>query len=170
VAVLLGKGDGVSFDPPVRYPMRKYEDPLGLVLGDFTGDGNLDIAVTNLESNAVHIFLGRGDGTFMPPKSYFVSYEGAGAIAAADFNGDGALDLAIASCDIPKPCHVSILLGNGDGSFQSPVHFHVGVNPIQVVVADFTRDGKPDIATINGGDSTISILLNTTQFPPPHSH
>ena len=86
---------------------------------------------------------------------------------AADFNGDGKLDLAVTSCDIPKPCHVPVLLGNGDGTFQAPKQFGVGVNPQQLVVADFNHDGKPDIATINGGDSTISILLNTTRFAPP---
>jgi hypothetical protein len=92
---------------------------------------------------------------------------GAGSIVAAHFNRDGRLDLAVTSCNIPKPCHVRVLLGNGDGTFQAPRQFRVGVNPVQLVVADFNHDGKPYIATINGGDSTISILLNTTQFPPP---
>jgi hypothetical protein len=55
-------------------------------------------------------------------------------------------------------------------SFQAPKQFGVGVNPQQLVVADFNHDGKPDIATINGGDSTISILLNTTPLAPPRLH
>ena len=86
---------------------------------------------------------------------------------AADFNGDGKLDLAVANYTNPKHCHVSVLLGNGDGTFQPPVQLRVGISPAQLVVADFNHDGKPDIATINGGSSTISILLNTTQFPAP---
>ena len=166
VAVLLGKGDGTSFDPPVLYPIGKYEDPSWLVLGDFNGDGNLDIAVTT-NSHAVHVMLGHGDGTFSRPRAFFASSAGAGSIVTADFNGDGKLDLAVTSCDIPNPCHVVVLLGNGNGTFQPPKQFRVGVNPVQLVTADFTHDGKPDIATINGGDSTISILLNTTKFPTP---
>jgi hypothetical protein len=165
VAVLLGKGDGVSFDPPVRYLIGRYEDPLRLVLGDFNGDGNLDIAVTAQKSNAVHVFMGKGDGTFSRPKSFLSGP--AGAIATADFNGDDILDLAVATCNISGACHVSVLLGNGDGTFQAPIRFRVGLNPLQLVVADFNHDGKPDIATINGGDSTISILLNTAPFPAP---
>jgi len=167
VAVLLGKGNG-TFASPVRYPIGKYKDPLWVVLGDFSGDGNLDVAVTTQNSNAVHVLMGRGDGTFSRPQSFFASSAGAGSIVAADFNGDGKLDLAVTSCNIPKPCHVPVLLGNGDGTFQAPKQFGVGVNPQQLVVADFNHDGKPDIATINGGDSTISILLNTTPFAPPH--
>jgi hypothetical protein len=66
--------------------------------------------------------------------------------------------------------NVSILLGNGDGTFQLaielPAHGH---HPTQLTVADFNRDGKPDVGTING-DSTISVFLNTTPFPPTQSH
>jgi len=56
----------------------------------------------------------------------------------------------------------SVLLGNGDGSFQPPRKFKVGAGPRQVIVADFNHDGKPDLATINNADSSFSILLNTT--------
>ena len=167
VAVLLGKGNG-SFDPPVRYPIGKYEDPFWLALGDF--NGNLGVAVTTQNSNAVHVLLGRGDGTLSPPRSFPAGLDPFDVVSA-DFNGDGIPDLAVTNYSNPKPCHVSVMLGNGDGTFQPPVEFRVGVSPWQLVVADFTRDGKPDIATINGGDSTITILLNTTPFPTPsHTH
>ena len=162
VAVLLGKGDG-GFDPPVRYPIGKRKDPLWLVLSDFNGDGNLDVAVTSQNSNAVHILLGRGDGTLSPPRS-FPAGANPLSVATADFNGDGIPDLAVA--DYSSPAHVSVLLGNGDGTFQSPTKSSVR-GTAQLVVADFNHDGKPDIATI-GTDheqSYISILLNTTPFP-----
>lgn len=166
VAVLLGKGDG-TFDSPVRYyaGVRPYQ----LALGDFNGDGNLDIAVVPINGkSSILVLLGNGDGTFGKAKAYPSGLFPA-SIVAADFNGDGILDLAITNYTSPKRCHVSVLLGNGDGSFQKPIRFPVGLSPVQVITADFNHDGKPDIATINGGDASISILLNTTQFPPPHS-
>jgi hypothetical protein len=55
-----------------------------------------------------------------------------------------------------------VLLRKGDGTFQSPVLFNVGHGSWTLVVADFNRDGKPDIATINNADATVSILINTT--------
>jgi hypothetical protein len=169
VAVLLGKGDG-TFEKPVQYNAGKV--PYGLVLGDFNKDGNLDVAVVGPtvigKRDVFRVLLGNGDGTFGRAKAYPSGLFPI-SIVSADFNGDGIPDLAVANYTNPKPCHASIMLGNGDGTFQPPVHFPVGVSPTQLVIADFNHDGKPDIATINGGDSTISVLLNTTQFPasPP---
>ena len=161
VAVLLGKGDG-TFAKPVLYHAGKV--PHSVVLGDFNGDGNLDVAVGS-QSKQIHVLLGNGDGTF---GASIASAGGSNVIAAADFNGDGKLDLVTARGD------VSVLLGNGDGTFQRPVDFPVRGFPTNLTVADFNHDGKPDIATIETVhfSSFISILLNTTQFPapPPHPH
>jgi hypothetical protein len=163
IAVLLGNGDG-TFAKPVTYQLGQYHDPYGVTLGDFNGDGNIDMAVTTQRSNDVQIFLGRGDGTFSRQKLYYAGIDPY-SVAIADFNGDGIPDLAITNYTSPKHCHVSVLLGDGDGSFQKPIHFPVGLSPVQIVVADFNHDGKPDIATINQGNATVSILLNTTQLP-----
>jgi hypothetical protein len=88
--------------------------PYSVAVGDFNGDGRLDLAVANADSangNTVSILLGRSDGTFAPKVDYAT---GAApyAVIAADFNGDGKLDLAVAE---PNNNTVSILLGNGDG-------------------------------------------------------
>jgi hypothetical protein len=161
VAVLLGNGDG-TFQKPRHFAGLR--DPFQVILVDLNGDGNLDIAAVANDQAVVWIALGKGDGTFYPGNSYPAGDEPI-SIITADFNGDGIPDLAVANYVNPKPCYVSVLLGNGDGAFQKPTHYSVGVSPQQIVTAHFTGDGKPDIATINGGDSTISILLNTTQFP-----
>jgi hypothetical protein len=158
LAVLLGKGNG-TFAEPVVYLAGIH--PYQLVLGDFNGDGNLDVAVTN--NLDVRVFMGRGDGTLSKGAGYFAGRFPI-SIATADFNGDGIPDLVVSNFTNPKPCHASVLLGNGDGTFQAPTQFRVRLSPVQVVVADFNHDGKPDIATINQGNATISILLNTTQF------
>jgi hypothetical protein len=164
LAVLLGKGDG-TFDKPVTYYAGIH--PTELVLADLNGDGNLDVSVAG--DVDVRVFLGKGDGTLSSPQIYHPG-KYPDWIVSADFNGDGIPDLAVSNYTNPKPCHVSVLLGNGDGTFQPPVQFRVGISPTQLVVADFNHDGEPDIATINAGSSTISILLNTTQFPAPAPH
>jgi hypothetical protein len=75
------------------------------------------------------------------------------SVAVGDFNHDGAPDLVVAS----KP--VSILLGNGDGSFQAPQSYAAGQDPSSVAVADFNGDGNPDIVVASGVSGTVSILL-----------
>src|SRR5258708_4752859 len=67
------------------------------------------------------------------------------SVAVGDFNGDGKPDLAVAGGV------VSVLLGNGDGSFQAPVNYAAGSRPISVAVGDFNGDGKPDLAVANSG-------------------
>jgi hypothetical protein len=78
-------------------------------------------------------------------------------VAVADFNGDGKLDLAVTNYSYQT---VSILLGNGDGTFQTAATYATGVNPLALAVGDFNGDGIPDLAVLNSGSSgTVSILL-----------
>ncbi len=99
-----------------------------IVAGDFTGDGHLDLAVADAGSNDVSILLGNGDGTFQP-RSPMRWVRNPASIVAGDFTGDGHLDLAVGDLGWSKYGYVSgvptsgtddvsILLGNGDGTFQ----------------------------------------------------
>ena len=96
--------------------------------------------------------------TFGPAVSY-----GTGdtpvSVAVADFNGDGTPDLAVANV---YGTTVSVLLGNGDGTFQRAADFAVGDYPASVAVGDFNRDGTPDLVTADARSNDVSVLLNTT--------
>ncbi len=78
------------------------------------------------------------------------------SIALGDFNGDGIRDLAVANVNSNS---VSVLLGNGDGTFQTHVDYTVGTGPASVAVGDFNGDGKLDLAVANQNSNTVSILL-----------
>jgi len=131
-------------------------EPASVAVGDFNGDGKLDLAVGGATPiSVVSIFLGNGDGTFQPAASYG-SGSGFGSIAIADFNRDGKLDLAVTD---NGNNNVSVFLGNGTGTFRSPARHTVGSGPSSVAVADFNGDGKLDLAVANSGSGNVSILL-----------
>jgi hypothetical protein len=158
VSIFLGNGDG-TFQPRLDYPAGI--TPFVILSADFNGDGKLDLVVSNtFFSSTVSILLGNGDGTFKAPVAYSVGNTPLG-MAAGDFNGDGKLDLAVANYDccgfFTKT--LSILLGNGDGTFQTHVDYLTGSGPNGVVTADFNGDGKLDLAVSNVNDDTVSVLL-----------
>lgn len=111
---------------------------LGTV-GDFNGDGNLDLAVGNTVDHTISVLLGKGDGSFQPRVDY--PNCGGGRIRTADFNRDGKLDLAVSGCGVNASA-VNILLGNGDGTFQAPLAYAVGNSTSGTSVADFNGDDK----------------------------
>ena len=75
-------------------------------------------------------------------------------MAVGDFNGDGKPDLAVANWGSNM---VRVLLGKGDGTFQTAVNYAAGRQPVSVAVGDFNGDGKHDLAVANGND--VSVLL-----------
>lgn len=165
VSILLGNGDG-TFQPQTDYAAG--QDANWVTVGDFNGDGKLDLAVAdgqgNSDTSAALILLGNGDGTFQSPVSYPLNTNAA-SIATADFNGDGKLDLAV----VDNIGVVSILLGNGDGTFQPRVDYPVSSFPWgSISIGDFTQDGNLDIAVADSGAKCISVLLGNGDgtFPP----
>src|SRR5262249_3989943 len=132
--------------------------PQSVAVGDLNGDGVPDLAVANSSSNNVSILLGKGDGTFAASKSVSVRGQPT-SVAAGDLNGDGFEDFGVNIFCFPQPSTLSILLGNGDGSFRPPQTFAVGVAPSSIAVADFNGDGIPDLAVANSQSDNVSVLL-----------
>src|SRR5580700_375450 len=148
----------VSFNAPLTYLTG---GPVTAVaVGDFNGDGTPDVAVTSTDSNAVSIFLGKGDGTFRTPVSYPLS-EGPASVAVGDFNHDGIPDLAVTTNDGNGGIGaVAILFGNGNGAFQPAVNYPLGRTPTSIAIGDFNHDGNPDLAIVDSsGLSQVYILL-----------
>ena len=156
VSVLLGNGDG-TFKTAVQYVAGL--EPISVAVADFNGDGKLDLAVANYESNNVSILLGKGDGTFQIAVDYGIGTENypatPGSVAVGDFNGDGKLDLVVGGVESDNVSVVSVLLGNGDGTFQAAVNYGAGAGQTSVAVGDFNGDGRLDLA------APASLLLQT---------
>jgi ankyrin repeat protein len=154
VSIFIGNGDG-TFDPATPPTVSVVSAPAGVAIGDFNGDGKLDLAVTNNSDDSVSVLLGNGDGTFQAANN-FNTGDGPRGIVAADFNRDGVLDLAIADQTDGK---IVILLGNGDGTFGPKDDFGVHDAPVSIAVGDFDEDGILDLAVANSGSGDVSVLL-----------
>jgi hypothetical protein len=152
---LLGNGDG-TFGQASSIGLGFYSSG---VIADFNQDGAMDLVVGGCSflhpgQCSTSVMLGNGSGGFQPPAQ--ISYiPGA---APADVNGDDALDLVGAT---PDGSQVAVLLGNGDGTFQSSLNFPAGTSPSIGAIADFNGDKAPDLIATNLSSNSISVLLNT---------
>jgi hypothetical protein len=161
VSVLLGRGDG-AFDAQRRFDATAA--PFGLEAGDVNGDGHVDIVVGDsklgIPSTTVAILLGRGDGSFLPQRTFDIPTTGvypATELALVDLNGDGFLDLIHAGDNEPG---VDILLGQGDGTFQFISRFDALREAPEVSVDDLDGDGHLDLVVASFDQiGEISILF-----------
>jgi len=131
------------------------------VVADVNGDGAQDIVVTDYNGDAVSVLLNNGSGVFPVPA--YATGKAPGAVALGDVNGDGKLDMVIANGSLyafESPDNtVSVLLGNGNGTFQPRVDYPSGNTPFSIAVGDLNGDGKADVVAANYGDNTVSVFL-----------
>lgn len=167
LGVLLGNGNG-TFRAAVNYASGGYEAD-SIAVGDVNGDGNPDLVVGDQcsasgDCNGVAgVLLGNGNGTFQPAVAYESGGYEAQSVVVTDVNGDGKPDLEVANLCASSDCTnggaVGVLLGNGDGTFQTAVSYGSGGQDAEsLAVADVNGDGKPDLVVANG-DGSVGVLL-----------
>ncbi len=138
----------------------------GGIGADLDGDGWLDITVVNEDTADLRVFMNRADGSglyepFIQPT--FPVNDRASPSDSADFNGDGHSDMCVVNINTDS---VSIMLGNGDGTFAPQQEIIVGDTPRGVAVLDVDGDGDMDVVNTNfwdsrlGGRGNLSILFN----------
>ncbi len=132
----------------------------GGIATDLNNDGWADITTVNEDTDDLRVFMNLADGTglydpFIQP-TFPVNHQ-ASPSEPSDFNHDGFADIAV--CNI-NTASVSILLGNGDGTYAPQQEITVGTDPRGIAVLDVDGDGDVDIVNTNAGSSNMSVLLN----------
>lgn len=180
IGILLGNGNG-TFQQAVSYDSGG-GFPATIIPVDLNGDGKLDLVVANQsqcypcgQNGVISVLLGKGDGTFQLVHMYDSGGQGFAnngfgttEIAVADVNGDGKPDIVVVNCASKSSTDcgdgngvISVLLGNGDGSFQTAVSQNSGAPHIGtgIALADLNGDGKLDLVITN------NLCLSSTDCP-----
>ncbi|MBI3422191.1 MAG: VCBS repeat-containing protein [Acidobacteria bacterium] len=141
-------------------------EPHDIVASDLNGDGKLDLITANFESDNAAVLLNNCTAPCATPSFanpvFYATGLNAGSVAVGDVNGDGKRDLVVTN---HNSSNVSVLLGNGNGTFQTAVNFNPNGQPLAVTLGDVNGDGKPDLLVANDNQDQVAVLLNTYTAP-----
>ena len=147
-----------TFGAPSTYPVGRL--PAALVAGDFTGDGKIDLMVSNVTDDSLTLLANQGDGTFSPAGTTSHG-PSPGDLVALDVNGDSRLDLVVATGAAGGT--VTTLINQGGGSFQpATTGFSLSARPTHLATADFDRDGTPDLVALASSAELVEVLRGNT--------
>lgn len=162
ILIFAGNGDGTFADP--AFVSADGRRPWAMVLADVTGNGHLDIATANGGSNSVSVIPADGSGGF-DAIGHFPAGDVPASLFVADVTGNGQADIVTANT---VSNDISLLLADGAGGFELPQSLPIGPDaiPHDIIVADVTGNGHPDLLTANetpgglGGTppGTVSLL------------
>ncbi|MGH9641272.1 MAG: FG-GAP-like repeat-containing protein, partial [Terriglobales bacterium] len=168
VSVLLGNGNGTFTNTTT---LTTGKTPVAVSAGQFNLDNNTNIAlaIVNQTDNTLLVYLGSGDGTFTQGETFGLNGTSTTAnkpiaVTAGDFNVDGLTDLAVTDENANS---VSILIGNGDGTFASPLNLPTGSAPVGLVSGQFLgTTSPPDLAIADSAANELTIIQDNATFSP----
>lgn len=180
VTVLLGDGTGnFPNETIVTYSLQGPDGPRAIVSGHFNHDEYMDLAIADYTSNVVNIMTWLSDvNGFVISQQISISANGPQGLATADFNDDGIPDLAVLSSAYPSNMAVTVMFGNGDGTFNTNATYSIpgdNQNVLQGAIAVRQLNNRPPDLIVGGGSNIgnqggyLSVLLNhdSGSFLPP---
>ncbi|MEL7039577.1 MAG: S8 family serine peptidase [Cyanobacteria bacterium J06592_8] len=162
VSVLINFGN-IIFSDPIKYDVG--DRPVNIIADDLDGNGTVDLATTDFGSDTVSVLRNSGDGFFAPALT-FTTNENPSNLSAADLDGDGNSDLVMLNSVFfedgdREGNSISLLLNDGDATFNEPLSFTVGEVPFGLIVEDLDGNGRLDIATSNFDSQDVTVYLQS---------